>query len=116
LKKEERLRKNRDFDRTYKKGKSQAHYLLVLVYRKNGGRVSRVGFSVSKKYGNAVRRNRIRRQLREIVAREWLKLKAGYDMIFVVRKNARDADFTKLSQAVGELLNRAGLYDTGKST
>lgn len=114
MKKEERLRKNRDFQRTYKKGRSQAHYLLVLVYRKNGTKGNRTGFSVSKKYGNAVERNKIRRRLKEIVARERLKLKPGYDMILVVRKNARDADFSQLRQAVGALFTKAGLYMTGE--
>lgn len=73
-----------------------------------------MGFSVSKKYGNAVSRNKIRRRLREIYAQERLKLKAGYDMIFVVRKNAQGAGFDQLRQAVGTLLTKAGLYDTGK--
>ena len=85
---------------------------MVLVYRKNGTKGNRTGFSVSKKYGNAVARNTVRRRLKEIVVRERLKLKAGYDMIFVVRKNARDADFDQLRQAVGTLYARAGLYDT----
>ena len=112
MKKEERLRKNRDFQRTYKKGRSQAHYLLVLVYRKNGTGGNRIGFSVSKKYGNAVARNKIRRRLKEIVAKEKMKLKTGYDMIFVVRKNAQDAAFAQLRQAVDTLFTRSGLYDT----
>ena len=83
---------------------------MVLIYRKNGTKGNRVGFSVSKKYGNAVQRNKIRRRLKEIVAMERLKLKAGYDMIFVVRKNARDASFGQLRQAVGALYKKAGLY------
>jgi len=83
---------------------------LVLVYRKNGTKGNRIGFSVSKKYGNAVARNKIRRRLKEIVDRERLKLKTGYDMILVVRKNARDADFDQLRQAVGALYKKAGLY------
>ena len=85
---------------------------MVLVYRKNGTNGNRIGFSVSKKYGNAVARNKIRRRLKEIVATEGLKLKAGYDMIFVVRKNARDADFSQLRQAVGVLFTKTGLYKT----
>ena len=85
---------------------------MVLVYRKNGTNGNRTGFSVSKKYGNAVARNTIRRRLKEIVAQERLKLKTGYDMIFVVRKNARDVGFSQLRQAVGALYAKAGLYDT----
>ncbi len=73
-----------------------------------------MGFSASKKYGNAVARNKIRRRLREIFMQERLKLKAGYDMIFVVRRNAQGAGFDQLRQAVGTLFIKAGLYDTGK--
>lgn len=87
---------------------------MVLVYRKNGANGNRVGFSVSKKYGNAVARNKIRRRLREIYAQEKLKLKAGYDMIFVVRKNAQNADFAQLRQAVATLFEKAGLYAAEK--
>lgn len=83
---------------------------MVLVYRKNGTKGNRIGFSVSKKYGNAVARNKIKRRLKEIFAQERLKLKAGYDMILVVRKNARDANFSQLRQAVGALYKKAGLY------
>ena len=85
---------------------------MVLVYRKNGTKGNRIGFSVSKKYGNAVARNKIRRRLKEIVAQERLKLKAGYDMILVVRKNAQDAGFEQLRQAVGTLFTKTGLYIT----
>jgi len=105
-----RLRKRRDFSYTYKKGKSVANQYLVLVYRRTGFCVTRAGFSVSKKFGNSVKRNRIRRQLREIYRKRIPHVKEGYDLIFVVRKNARDVEFSKLEEAVDNLLKRAELF------
>jgi ribonuclease P protein component len=82
---------------------------LVLIYKKNNGEVTRVGFSISKKFGTAVKRNRIKRQLREIYSHRLSDIKPGYDLIFIVRKGARDADFHKLKKQMENLLDRAGL-------
>ncbi len=109
MKKEYRLRKRRDFSYTYRKGKSISNYYLVLIFRKNSGNVTRIGFSVSKKFGTAVKRNRIKRQLREICRQRLDDIKSGYDLIFVVRKAAKNADFRILENQVESLLKRAGL-------
>jgi len=111
VKKQFRLRKRSDFNYTYRKGKSLANYCLVLIYRKTNDKVTRVGFSISKKFGSAVKRNRIKRQLREIYASKINNIKAGYDLIFVVRKGAKDADFHRLKNQMENLLNRAGLLE-----
>jgi len=71
---------------------------------------TRIGFSVSKKFGNAVKRNKIKRQLKSI-CREYLpNIKTGYDMVFVVRAESKCADYEKLKSSVYELLKRAKLY------
>ncbi len=105
-----RLRKRKDFNYIYKKGKSVANQYLVLVYRRSSFYVTRVGFSVSKKFGNSVKRNRIKRQLKEIYRKRIPYVKEGFDLIFVVRKNARDVEFSKLEEAVDNLLRRAGVF------
>jgi len=110
VKKVFRLRKRKDFNRTYKKGKSIANAFFVLVYRKSGLPVTRAGFAVSKKYGKAVSRNRIKRQLREIYRYRIPRIKDGYDLIFIVRKNARKIEFSKIENAVDDLLRKAQLY------
>ncbi|MBM7583268.1 ribonuclease P protein component [Caldicoprobacter guelmensis] len=110
MKKIYRLRKRRDFNYTYQKGKSLANQYLVLVYRRTGLPVTRAGFSVSKKFGKSVRRNRIRRQLREIYRRRIPSIKEGFDLIFVIRKDAGEVEFSKLEEAVDNLLKRAGLF------
>jgi len=105
-----RLRKRREFNYTYRRGKSLANSCLVLVYRKNRLDVSRVGFSISKKYGNAVQRNKIKRRLREIYRKRLERIRTGYDLIFVVRIRARGAEFAQLENRMENLLKRAGLF------
>ena len=61
----ESLKKNKDFQLTYKKGKSYANRYLVMYVRKNGTSGNRLGLSVSKKVGNSVVRHRVTRLLRE---------------------------------------------------
>jgi len=114
MNKKYRLRSRRDFSFTYRKGKSVANSYLVLVYRKNSLPINRVGFSVSKKFGNAVKRNKIKRRLREIVRQSLESIENGNDMIFIVRKNAQQADFKQLQEAVRNLFGRANLYKNSK--
>ncbi len=96
----------------YGKGSSIASPLLVVKTIRNGLPLSRYGFSVSKKVGNAVMRNRIKRWLREILRET--RLKSGHDIIFIVRPAAAATDFWGLRKAAGELLARAKLLLEGE--
>jgi ribonuclease P protein component len=71
----------------------------------------RVGFSVSKKLGGAVARNRIKRRLREAVRSYSVKLRPGFDVVFVGRAKMKDASFTAVRQVVGDLFRRAHVLD-----
>jgi len=102
-----RLRNNADFQKVYKYGRSLANKYLVIKYKRADFSILRFGFSVSKKYGNAVLRNRIRRQLKDIVRKRVLLIKSGYDIVFLVRQEARNATYAELVQAVDNLLKRA---------
>ncbi|MDR2711825.1 MAG: ribonuclease P protein component [Clostridiales bacterium] len=97
LPKKYRLRQRRDFRRVYQKGRSQSFPYFVFYNRYTGLPGFRVGFSVSKKIGKAVVRNRVKRQLREICRRHLNKFLAGRDYIIVVRSTVLQADFDKLS-------------------
>jgi ribonuclease P protein component len=114
LNKKYRLRKNKDFQYTYKKGRSFGHPLLVIIFRKTNQATARVGFSITKKYGKAVQRNRIKRRLREIIRSRINRIKQGYDIVFAVRKDAKDACYKDLDDAVHILLKRAKLYKEGE--
>jgi len=103
-----RLRSNREFQRVYRVGKSWAHPLAALhVMAQPGER--RFGISVSKKVGNAVVRNRVRRRIREIMRAALPELKQDFDAIVVARSASADADFTALSHALSELFRRSRL-------
>ena len=88
-----RLQKNKQFQYVYRRGKSVASRHLVLLYVRN--RQLKVGFSISKKVGNAVVRNKVKRQLRECVRPVLPKLKPGY-YIIIARTSAPSASYQRL--------------------
>jgi ribonuclease P protein component len=81
----EHLRRPVDFEAVYDRRRSAADAMLVVYVRENGLPHSRVGLSVSKKFGAAVRRNRIRRLLREAYRLEKADLPIGYDFVLIPR-------------------------------
>ena len=107
MKREERLTHPREFAAVYSKGISRVSDLLVLRALPNDLKVSRFGFSVSKRVGGAVVRNRMKRRLREIMPA--LPIKPSWDIVFIVRPVAAEADFTILKKTVEGLLTRGGL-------
>ena len=98
-----RLKKNRAFQYVYRKGHSVACRNLVLLTAP--GRELKVGFSVSKKTGNAVTRNRIKRRLRECFRPYLGDVKTGLYVI-VARPSAAEAAFDDLRKDVRYLLKK----------
>ena len=60
------IKKNSDFQKTYRMGKSYANKLLIMYVRESGQEKNRIGISVSKKVGNSVVRHHITRLIREV--------------------------------------------------
>jgi ribonuclease P protein component len=94
------LKQNSDFRRVYARGKSAVSPRVVVYCRKNRQDRNRLGFTVSKKLGNAVTRNRVRRRLREITRLNSERTEQGYDLILVARTRAIDAEYQKLEADV----------------
>ncbi len=107
---EEYLTKPQQYALVYSKGSSRTSNLVVMKALPNGLTLSRYGFSVSKRVGKAVTRNRVKRLLREIL--RITALKSGWDIIFIARPAAATADYAHLKRAVTGLLSRAGLLAT----
>ncbi|WP_073340415.1 ribonuclease P protein component [Clostridium grantii] len=113
MKKEEKIRKNKQFTIVYRRGKSIADSLLVLyVYKNNQNNdINKVGISVSKKVGNSVVRSRVKRLISEGYRLNRDDLKKGYDFVFIARNNAKGKDFKEIEKSVIKLMKRAGLYN-----
>jgi ribonuclease P protein component len=92
-------------------GRSWAGRLLVLRCLQNGLPVSRYGFSISKRVGKAVVRNRVKRRLRE-VARS-LSTKPGSDIVVIARSPAAEATYRDLRDCFEGLLVKARLLSGG---
>jgi ribonuclease P protein component len=109
--KEPRFLTNRaQYALVYQQGKVWANSLLVMKAMPNGLSLSRYGFSVTKKVGRAVQRNRLKRLLREIMRLQ--PLRSGWDIVFMVRSVAVTADYHQLERAVTKLLGRAQLLES----
>ena len=108
------LKRNKQFRQVYRKGKSVACRELVLIYAKNRSDMVHVGFSVGKKLGNSVVRNRVKRRLREAFRPNLPVLWPGFDLIVIARDAARDAPFSSLADSLRYLLRKAGLFQKPK--
>ena len=98
-----RLKKNKAFQYVYRRGHSVACRNLVMLLAP--GRELKIGFSVSKKTGNAVTRNRIKRRLRECFRPCLGDVKTGLYVI-VARPSAAKAAFDELKRDVRYLLKK----------
>ena len=102
-----RLLKTADFDRALRSGRrAGSSYLALFVSDNELGR-PRVGFAVSRKLGNAVVRNRIKRRLRELVRPLAQGTQAGRDVVIVARPSAIDAEYARLRQDLSALWTRS---------
>jgi len=105
LQREHRLTDKRDFQKVFHHGQSFANRYLVLYFVRNSEREHfRVGFSVSKKVGKAVTRNRVKRLLREAFRLEKGMVKEPMDFVVIARPSAAELDFEKIRQNVQHLL------------
>ena len=110
LKKEFRLRKQKDFENVFNKGFYFSNNFLSLKTVKNGLPVSRFGFIVSKKISKkAVERNRVKRLLRESVRLTQNNIRTGFDMVFISRAEISGKEFREINLTVEKLLKKSGL-------
>ena len=106
MKYSESLKKNKDFQYIYRKGKSYANKYLVMYVLENGTSQNRLGISVSKKVGNSVVRHRITRLIRESYRLNETSFRQGVDIVVVARPSAKDRSYQEIESALMHLAGR----------
>jgi ribonuclease P protein component len=107
LPRERRVRSRADFQRAYAEGTKVVTRLFVLFARKNGGEISRLGVTATRKTGNAVVRNRARRLVKEAFRGCRAQLPEGLDLVVVVRPPLLAAAPEQIAAALIEASARA---------
>jgi ribonuclease P protein component len=111
----ERLRRRADFLAAATGNRAPTgDFVLQMRARQDGGPV-RVGFTVSKKVGNAVERNRVRRRLREVVRRAAAGMQPGHDYVLIGRRTALKTPFPRLIEELEQAVRRAHAGSKGAS-
>ena len=103
------LKKNSDYRRVYSHGKTVADRFIVLYFFPNNTEKSRFGFTVSKKVGNAVTRNRIRRLFRETCRLNCWLFPTGYDYVLLARREIVGSGYKEVEASLLKLLRRLKL-------
>lgn len=111
MKRWQRLKDAARFQAIFDHGQTSANRLLVLKALPNGLEFDRYAFAVGKRVGKAVVRNRIKRRLREGVAR--IPARAGWDMVFIARQGTASADYRMVMDAAVDALRKARLLREG---
>ena len=105
------LKRNKEFRYVYRVGKSAGSRLMVLIYAKSRNPEVRVGFSVSKKIGNSVMRNRVKRRMRESFRPMIPCVKSGYNLIFIAREPVAQEEFQNIQKTMRYLLRKAEIFE-----
>ena len=108
-----RLKRRSEFGRVYTKGRSYATDLIVVYVLPGRSDATKIGFSVGKKLGGAVARNRARRVLQEATRQFVSNIKSGYSVIVVARARVGEASFSSISAAVKTTFERSGILNAG---
>lgn len=104
------LKKNKEFNRLYSRGKCYVSKSLILYILPNRSYKKRIGITTSKKIGKAVDRNRARRVIRESYRKVLKNIKPGYDLVFVARKKTTHIKSTEVLSTMKEQLKEAGVF------
>jgi len=116
LKKRFRVKKEKDFNAIFKEGKSFANRKFVIYRLENNEQHFRVGLSVSKKLGNAVMRNQIKRRIRHILIEHKDQLVENVDFVVIARKGVEILDYAEMEKNLLHVLKLSKIYQEGNGS
>jgi ribonuclease P protein component len=100
------LTRRGDFEVVFRKGVSSASRYLVMYATPNELDISRLGLSISKKVGKAVKRNRLKRLLREAMRKGLEGLALNCDFVIIAKKSSVEAELDDFSQDIKRFLSK----------
>ena len=104
-----RLRKRREYLEVQQGGRKHhvEHFMIVVAAQPAKG-PSRLGITVTRKVGNAVARNRIKRHVREVFRRHRARLPDGLDVVVIAKRNAAVVGHAQVERELVVLFERLG--------
>ncbi|MCP4420091.1 MAG: ribonuclease P protein component [Chloroflexi bacterium] len=111
-----RLKRSADLKFVQKQGRSWRHLFCILLVRQRGSEKSRFAFVASRRVGNAVMRNRVKRLLREAVRLHLDDIQPGWDCVWIARPRLSRASFSEVETAVLQLLKQSKLLTVCERT
>ena len=116
MKKSFRVKREKDFSAIFRDGTSFANRKFVVYQLENQKSHFRVGLSVSKKLGNAVTRNQIKRRIRHILLSVREHLADNVDFVVIARKGVEGLDYAEMEKNLLHVLKLSKIYREGNGS
>ena len=110
LDKNRRINRGKEYGYLYKNGRRITGKYLIIFVKENNLENNRFGIVTSKKIGNAVIRNRAKRQIREVIRKNLQLIRPGSNIIIVARFNIKEVDFDLIEKDYLKIMKKASLY------
>lgn len=107
MKKKEIIKDNREFSRIINKNKNVKNKYYSIYYEKNNSK-NLYGISVPTKTGNAVIRNKLKRQVKNIIDNNKNYIQSSYNYVIILRKNLLDLDYQSKEKELINLFKKIG--------
>lgn len=98
------VKKTQDFERIIKNNKSYRSRYFYTYVEKHEDNIYHFGLSVGKKIGNAVNRNKVKRQIKEILSQN--DYQNNFDCIIIVRREIKEANFSDIKEDLNYVLKK----------
>ena len=106
------IKKSEEFQKIIKNNKSYKTKYLYIYIAKHEENIYHFGLSVGKKIGNAVRRNKVKRQLREIISEN--DYQNNFDCIIIVRREINNCSFEEIRNDLNDFFNKVNIIKEKK--